>query len=67
MTENLRIPQATTQQTRMTKCFMTQLVHEQESDFKQKPSGLCANAAEGKGVEMRNATGPQFKILKVTY
>lgn len=52
---------------RMTKCLMTQLVRERESDFKHKPSGLCANAAEGTGEEMKNATGPQFKILKVTY
>lgn len=51
----------------MTKCLMTQRVRERESDFKRKPFGLCANAAEGKGAEMRNVTGPQFKILKVTY
>lgn len=53
---------------RMTKCLMTQLVREGESDFKRGPSGLCANTAEGKkGIEMRSAIGPQFKILKVTY
>lgn len=51
----------------MTKCLMTQSVRELGSDFKRKPSGLFANAAQGTGGEMRNATGPQFKILKVTY
>lgn len=43
------------------------VVHEPESDFKRKPSGLRANRGEGRGVEMRNATGPQFKVLKVKY
>lgn len=49
MTENLlRIPQATTQQARMTKCFMTQLAHEQESDFKHKPSWTLCQRSRGK-------------------